>query len=168
MANQSGEVVVSNSDPDVPGQQKVGAMMKTIIAKGNPPVPPVPLTKNELKQIRNVVIGRTGTSSRAGPKGKPLIEQEEKEEEETEAEGTKAEGTEEKAEVVADAGDDTTVTDVSVARDAADFNTGAATGGLGASFTDTFMQDAAGLGTAADFAPVNNPFDTSFLSSCGP
>ena len=57
IANVVGSVEVINSDLAVVGKVVVGAMMKTIVAKGQPPTPPVPLTQAELDIINKVVMG---------------------------------------------------------------------------------------------------------------
>lgn len=90
VANQAGAVESSNSDPNVAGSQTVGAMQKTIITEGNPPLPPVPLTNSEVSSIRNLVLGRVGTSSTATGTEKPLIAVEETTEEEEQEEEKKA------------------------------------------------------------------------------
>ncbi len=74
VANQAGAVVTANRDPSVTGRQVVGPMMKNVILKGQPPTPPQPLTANELKSIRNVILARVGPSSRPRPGTRPLIE----------------------------------------------------------------------------------------------
>jgi hypothetical protein len=90
VANQAGAVESSNSDPNVVGSQTVGAMEKTIITEGNPPLPPVALTNNEVSSIRNLVLGRVGTSSTATGTEKPLIAVEETTEEDEQEEEKKA------------------------------------------------------------------------------
>tara|TARA_Y100000294_G_C8551047_1_gene335294 strand:- start:550 stop:1917 length:1368 start_codon:yes stop_codon:yes gene_type:complete len=246
LANQAGSVVASSNDPNVKGKQSVGRMMKTIIAKGKPPLKPVALTNNELRQIRNVIVGGIGVSAGASQGEKPLIEveeeekEEEEEEEEAEAEGEaeaestegdeevaeseeeseksedekseegteetetaegdeagtegeKAEdagqGSDESGEVVAESetvtakvtvepgssetsvsveisGDAGGLIDVTVAGDIGQVVSLVAD--LGMSFTDSFVQDVTGFGVAADFTPVNNPFDASILTGCSP
>jgi len=86
IANQAGAVATKNSDPKVKGQRVVGAMMKSVIARGKPPSKPTPLQKSELNAFRNIILARIGSSSGKGADGKPLIEVEEKEEDEEEEE----------------------------------------------------------------------------------
>ncbi len=71
------------------GQPKVArvllrAMMKNMIPANGPPTRPQPLTRSELKQIQNIVIGRVGTSHMQRRNQKPLIEQQEDEDKEDE------------------------------------------------------------------------------------
>ena len=61
VANQYGAVVASNIDLTVEGQQLVEAMMQSIIALGQPPTDPVPLTEAQLTQLRNVIIAWVGS-----------------------------------------------------------------------------------------------------------
>ncbi len=73
IANQAGAVETSNADPTVIGTQTVGPMQKTIVTEGNPPLPPVPLTNNEVNSIRNLVLGRIGVSTGSLNNQKSLI-----------------------------------------------------------------------------------------------
>ncbi|MBI4384667.1 MAG: FecR domain-containing protein [Nitrospinae bacterium] len=73
VANQAGIVDTSNIDPNVPGSEAVGPMMKNVIPKGLPPTPPVPLTHEEVNQIRNFVLAPVGLSSTGKKEGKSLI-----------------------------------------------------------------------------------------------
>lgn len=57
VANVSGAVAASNIDPNVISEKLVEAMMKVIIALGQPPTDPEPLTEEELAQIRSVILG---------------------------------------------------------------------------------------------------------------
>ena len=61
VANESGAVAASNVDLNVIGEQLVGAMMSTLIALGQAPTDPVPLTEAQLAQIRNVIIAWVGS-----------------------------------------------------------------------------------------------------------
>lgn len=75
VANQAGGVVVSNVNPNISGQQNVGSMMKTMVEAGKPPLPPQPLTNNELGAIRNMVLAPVGLlSAPSKSDGKSLIE----------------------------------------------------------------------------------------------
>ncbi len=66
IANVVGTVEVTNSDPSVVGMVSLGAMMKTIVAKGLPPTPPQPLTLAELNIIEKVVLGMSQSKNADG------------------------------------------------------------------------------------------------------
>ena len=66
---------MSNVNPNISGQQNVGSMMKTMVESGKPPLPPQPLTNNELGAIRNMVLAPVGLLSAPSKSGgKSLIE----------------------------------------------------------------------------------------------
>ena len=93
LANQAGAVGVKSSDPDIDTQVNVGPMMKTVVRAGVAPIPPRPLSANELSTFRNFVVGDLAFS---GGNENALISVEEitekeKEEEEKEA-GNEKEG----------------------------------------------------------------------------
>ena len=57
VANQAGSVDASNSNPEVPGNVNVGAMMKSVIEEGKPPTTPAPLAPGERALIERIVNG---------------------------------------------------------------------------------------------------------------
>ena len=77
IANVAGSVEVINSDLSVVGKVVVGAMMKTIVEKGQPPTPPEPLTAAELKIINNVVIGLANSEDSTEEENKKKASEEE-------------------------------------------------------------------------------------------
>ncbi len=60
LANQAGAMDSSSSDPNIAGNELVGAMKKNSIPKGKPPTPPTNLSNNELNSVRGVVMGPSG------------------------------------------------------------------------------------------------------------
>jgi len=77
IANVAGSVEVINSDLSVVGKVVVGAMMKTIVEKGQPPTPPEPLTAAEMKIINNVVIGLANSEDSTEEENKKKASEEE-------------------------------------------------------------------------------------------
>lgn len=74
VANQAGDVLTSNKDPNVVGDILVGAMMKTVIERGKPPTDPTPLTEMEVNQIQNVVMAWLQSKfTKQKGKGKVLV-----------------------------------------------------------------------------------------------
>ena len=77
IANVAGSIEVINSDLSVVGKVVVGAMMKTIVERGQPPTPPEPLTAAEMKIINNVVIGLANSEDSTEEENKKKAAEEE-------------------------------------------------------------------------------------------
>ena len=93
LANQAGAVGVKSSDPNIDTQVNVGPMMKTVVRAGVAPIPPQPLSANELSTFRSFVVGDlafSGGSENALISVEEITEKE-KEEKEKEA-GDEKEG----------------------------------------------------------------------------
>ena len=82
LANQAGAVGVKSSDPNIDTQVNVGPMMKTVVRAGVAPIPPQPLSANELSTFRSFVVGDLAFS---GGSENALISVEETSEKEKEA-----------------------------------------------------------------------------------
>ncbi len=178
VANQAGAVASSNADPNVAGTQTVGAMEKTIITEGNPPLPPVPLSNNEVSTIRNLVLGRVGTSTAATGTEKPLIAveetTEEEQEEEKKADEKKADSKSDSSTDSSDSSADSSDADTKPAKGdkggdkstAGPDSSSAGLGGPDSGSADFGIGDLGGFGGPRDFAQVNEPFNAALTSSC--
>lgn len=87
VANRAGSVAAFNEF----GSVNCGRMEKTIIPRGQPPLPPQKLTFQEARAIQNLVMGRIGPGATGQRDEKPMISVEEKEKKE-EKEDDKKEG----------------------------------------------------------------------------
>ncbi|MFQ5451183.1 MAG: FecR domain-containing protein [Nitrospinaceae bacterium] len=143
LAMQAGMTAASNSNPIVVGTQNVSAGFGTKIPADQPPTVPKPLSVNDFKSIRSVILGRIAPTSTGAPSGgKPLIEVQQPATEQTP--GT-------------------------APADAAPSQTQTQTSGFGQQFFTAFEGLAEFFDPAVDFAPVNNPFDASQgANSCTP
>jgi hypothetical protein len=150
VANQAGAVESSNSDPNVVGSQTIGAMEKTIITEGNPPLPPVPLTNNEVSSIRNLVLGRVGTSASNLVKSQSLIAVDDS-------------AADEEGDQDSDSSDDSS-SDSKKSPDSKG-DKGGPDGGDG-SGPDFGIGDLGGFGGPEDFAQVNDPFNAAPTVGC--
>ena len=93
LANQAGAVGVKSSDPDIDTQVNVGPMMKTVVRAGVAPIPPRPLSANELSTFRSFVVGDLAFSGGSENALIAVEETSEKEKEEKEKEaGDEKEG----------------------------------------------------------------------------
>lgn len=172
LANTKSEVSAKNNDPGISGEVIVGPMMKTIIEKGKPPIKPEPLTKGELKKIRDFVMGRIGANTSTKKGKKALIEEEDKEVEEDEEEKKdKKEGETSEGDVVADDPEGENERDLTAeglegeAEELIEVATSAegVLDDLFAGFSDGFLQEVAEPG---DYIEINQSYDTDFLSTC--
>ena len=85
LANQAGAVGVKSSDPNIDTQVNVGPMMKTVVRAGVAPIPPRPLSANELSTFRSFVVGDlafSGVSENALISVEEITEKEKEEKEE--------------------------------------------------------------------------------------
>ena len=93
LANQAGAVGVKSSDPNIDTQVNVGPMMKTVVRSGVAPIPPQPLSANELSTFRSFVVGDLAFSGGSENALISVEETSEKEKEEKEKEaGDEKEG----------------------------------------------------------------------------
>ena len=93
LANQAGAVGVKSSDPNIDTQVNVGPMMKTVVRAGVAPIPPRPLSANELSTFRSFVVGDLAFSGGSENALISVEETSEKEKEEKEKEaGDEKEG----------------------------------------------------------------------------
>ena len=93
LANQAGAVGVKSSDPNIDTQVNVGPMMKTVVRAGVAPIPPQPLSANELSTFRSFVVGDLAFSGGSENALISVEETSEKEKEEKEKEaGDEKEG----------------------------------------------------------------------------
>ncbi len=158
VANQAGAVESSNSDPNVVGTQTVGAMEKTIITEGNPPLPPVPLTNNEVNAVRNLVLGRIGTSTSGLNQKESLIAVD------------KGKGNEEEGEQKSEGGEEGKPKTGKPVDSKGDKGGPIGGDGGGGDFQigGEFLADMGGrdFGGPEDFAAVNDPFDAAPTGKC--
>lgn len=190
LANQAGAMDTSNSDPNVKGNQLVGAMRKNSIPRGQPPTPPTNLSNNELSAVRNVVMGPIGVNPNNPiiqdlTQTAPVQKQKPKESKKDDKGGGKSDSGEEGNGEKSDGeggddsggsgGDDSGGDSAdsgggdSGGGDSGGGDSGGSSGGgdSGGGFAESFSAagSAAG-GGGGDFAPVNNPFSPAALSSC--
>lgn len=193
IANQTGAMETSNSDPTVAGSELVGAMKKNSVSKGQPPTAAKNLTNNELTAVRSVVMGPSGINpnnkfikdktqtnttkkkkskktkkSKSGGKKKGGDKEGESSEESDSSEGGDSGDSSSEGGDSSDSGGDSN-SDSSSSSDSGGSSGGDSGGGDGGSFADSFS--AAGSsggdsGGGGDFSPVNNSFSVSTVDSC--
>ncbi len=177
LANQAGAMDSSSSDPNIKGNQLVGAMKKNSIPAGQPPTPPTNLTNNDLSAVRNVVMGPIGINPN-NPIIKDLTQtapvqkkKAAKSKTSDKSGGTKGDSSEEGDSESSESseGGDSGDSGGDSADSGGDSGGGDSGGGDGGGFADSFTSTGSSGGGGSgggDFAPVNNPFSPAALSSC--